>query len=254
MKDVFKYVSLVIFVAFSNNINAFCSYAGFDINNTNNQLTIPESEARYPLVIISPGGRNGGSLKGYKSWINFYKKKGIATLFIDSIKSHNCNKVGRWEDGDEFRQKDLKSALIAIKNIDSIDTNNIFIQGHSAGSSMSMTASKGLISDNGIRGAFTLYPAVYACEEWGKLEDKIPSLVFIGEKDMPLVRCWKSIGSPNYIEIEDAVHTYDLKFKERCHSTRFKNFGQLDQCYKHNAKGLAKTRKMILGFINENRQ
>jgi len=50
------------------------------------------------------------------------------------------------------------------------------------------------------------------------------------------------------------VHGYDLKIKERCHSTRFKNFGQLDQCYKHNAKGLAKTRKMILGFIKENRQ
>ena len=50
MKALFKYVSLVIFVAFSNNINAFCSYAGFDINNANNRLTIPESEGRYPLV------------------------------------------------------------------------------------------------------------------------------------------------------------------------------------------------------------
>ena len=254
MKHLFLSLAVLV-ISFSVKFAyAGCSYSGFDINNANNLLTIPESEGRHPIVIISPGGRSGGSLKGYKSWINFYKKKRIATLFIDSIKSHNCNKVGRWEDGDEFRQKDLKSALLAIKNIDSIDTNNIFIQGHSAGSSMSMTASKGLISDNGIRGAFTLYPAVYACEEWGKLEDKIPSLVFIGEKDMPLVRCWKSIGSPNYIEIEDAVHTYDLKFKERCHSTRFKNFGQLDQCYKHNAKGLAKTRKMILGFIKENRQ
>jgi len=67
MKDVFKYFSLVIFVAFSNNINAFCSYAGFDIYNTNNQLTIPESEGRHPIVIISPGGRAG------KTWLSMIR-------------------------------------------------------------------------------------------------------------------------------------------------------------------------------------
>lgn len=182
------------------------------------------------------------------------EKKGIATLFIDSIKPHNCNKVRRWEEGDELRQKDLKSALLVIRNIESIDSNNIFIQGHSAGSSMSMAASKGLISDNGIRGAITLYPAVYACEKWGDKADVIPSLVFIGEDDNPLVTCWNSIGNPKHIALPNSVHTYDLKFKERCHSVRFKNFGTIDQCYGHNAKALKITKKKILKFIRNNRE
>jgi dienelactone hydrolase len=240
-------LTILILFILSKQVMA-CERVGFvnDIKKHPNIITLPDGEGPFPLVIISHGGNRGGFLKGYQDWVLLYSKNGIATIFIDSIKSRGCPGE-RWEFGDRWRYEDLNHALDQIQHMPEFDQKNIFIQGHSAGTAMSLRASTGSVKKD-LAGAISFYPAVFACSAVGKNEDKIPHLVIIGNKDEPALRCWNSTGK-KFTKIQDAAHAFDTAMKSHCRTDNYKDFGRMTMCLSYNKKARAEAESLALEFI-----
>ena len=227
-----------------------CKYSAFDPKSEYHRLTIPDGNGSFPVVVISHGGTQGGFLRGYQRWVDFYKNNGVATFFVDSIKPRACKKIN-WQTGDEFRRKDLPVVLSYLKSVPRLNVSKIIIQGHSAGSSMSLPVATGTIKPpEGVKviGTISLYPAVYACQAWGSKKYAIPTKVFIGTKDIPAIKCWQQTGK-EFVDVGAVVHGYDTAMRSYCRKNRYQGLGELQFCMAPDEAATAKTQSAALEFI-----
>ncbi|MEK9685265.1 MAG: hypothetical protein VW226_12010, partial [Rhodospirillaceae bacterium] len=86
---------------------ASCDVGELTLDSGTTRLTYPDGKGPFPLVVLTHGGKVGRINKGFKNWINWYKKLGIASLYVDSFTWRSCRPFN-WEEGEETRKKDFK--------------------------------------------------------------------------------------------------------------------------------------------------
>jgi len=236
---------------------ANCDVGDLTLDSHTTRLTYPNGKGPFPLVVLTHGGKVGRINKGFKNWINWYKKLGIASLYVDSFTWRSCRPVN-WQEGEETRKRDFDTLLKIIPTIKNIDQRNIFFQGHSAGTSISIRA--GTLqrdSETQIRvsGVINFYPATYTCQVSDLSEPKWTSeyITIIGELDEPANACWEQQGTPS-VKIEGAYHAFDLglrgSYQKTCRSYRSREFGEMEMCFQLNDTARDQARDEILKFLN----
>jgi hypothetical protein len=64
---------------------ANCDVGDLTLSSHTTRLTYPNGKGPFPLIVLTHGGKVGRINKGFKNWINWYKKFGIASLYVDSF-------------------------------------------------------------------------------------------------------------------------------------------------------------------------
>lgn len=142
------------------------------------KLFLPEGDGPFPVVIFS--SPMGGSLYYARDVIEALNEKGIAGVCFDFTGAvSNSKSEGSLTDYSVLTEaKDLTAVIGGIKSFDRIDTNNIFLWGHSIGGFV--TAYVGSEYPDEIKGLILVEPSLQLHDqvrEYFKDESEIPDVV-----------------------------------------------------------------------------